>query len=283
MNLVPGGEITLNESSTVHSGDVLNQVEEEDPLIAAQREREEEERALYEASDIQSYDGPDIRAFYADMKEIDRENEVNRILGAFKLNPFEALNLRFSATPEEIRRQYRKVSLAVHPDKCSHPRAKDAFELIGVAQKELLDDEKRDNVVRTLTVAKDQVLAEWRKSSKYDAATRLAATLNEQGKEGVQAAYETTDEFHEKWKLKSRDVLAKTEWRKRKFSKRIADEEERAKVDHKLQKEEAKVAVEREEAWEKSREERVGSWRDFMSKKKKSRGGTKAPKVKQLR
>lgn len=36
-----------------------------------------------------------------------------RILGAFKLNPFEQLGLRFDATYEDIRRQYRKVGLTL--------------------------------------------------------------------------------------------------------------------------------------------------------------------------
>lgn len=51
-----------------------------------------------------------------------------RILWAFKLNPFEKLNLRFDATPEDVRRQYKKLSLMVHPDKCKHPQASAAFE-----------------------------------------------------------------------------------------------------------------------------------------------------------
>jgi preprotein translocase subunit Sec63 len=49
-------------------------------------------------------------------------------LYAFKLNPYEQLNLRFTATPEEIRKQYRKISLMVHPDKCKHEKASEAFE-----------------------------------------------------------------------------------------------------------------------------------------------------------
>lgn len=34
---------------------------------------------------------------------------MNRILSAFKLNPYEQMNLHNDATPEEVRRQYRKV------------------------------------------------------------------------------------------------------------------------------------------------------------------------------
>jgi hypothetical protein len=65
------------------------------------------------------------------------------------LNPYEHLNLHFDAQPEDVKRQYRKarfarpscaplltarcffgwkISLMVHPDKCKHPRAREAFE-----------------------------------------------------------------------------------------------------------------------------------------------------------
>ncbi len=51
-----------------------------------------------------------------------------RILWAFKLNPYEKLNLRFDAPFEDVRKQFRKLSLMVHPDKCKHPQASAAFD-----------------------------------------------------------------------------------------------------------------------------------------------------------
>lgn len=51
--------------------------------------------------------------FYTDLKDAEREGEVNRILSAFKLNPYEQMNLHNDATPEEVRRQYRKVGGAL--------------------------------------------------------------------------------------------------------------------------------------------------------------------------
>ena len=66
--------------------------------------------------------------FFSELREVDRDNEVNRVLWAFKLNPYEKLNARFDATPEEVRKAFRKASLAVHPDKCKHAQAADAFE-----------------------------------------------------------------------------------------------------------------------------------------------------------
>ncbi|KAL4527463.1 hypothetical protein Ndes2437A_g02625 [Nannochloris sp. 'desiccata'] len=221
--------------------------EEEDPLVVAQREQEEREKALEEALNIQSYDDVDMRAFYSDMKEVDRENEVNRILGAFKLNPYEMLGLKFTS----------------------------------------LDF--------LLGVAKEEVQKEWKKAAKHDAAARLAAVLDETGKSGVEAGWEQTAEFHEAWKIKARDVLAKAEWRRRKMTKRVQEEEERAKQEHKQEKEESKKKREADKDWESGRDERIGSWRNFVSgsgkKSKKSKksggggvgsvsGGLKPPKAK---
>jgi hypothetical protein len=56
-----------------------------------------------------------LQEFYKEVKSVDRDNEVVRILRAFKLNPFEQLGVNFDATPDEIRRAYRKLSLLVHP------------------------------------------------------------------------------------------------------------------------------------------------------------------------
>ncbi len=50
----------------------------------------------------------------------------------------------------------------------------------------------------------------------------LAAVLVLQsGREGIEAEWEKSDEFHERWLKKARDVLARTEWRKRKLGKRV--------------------------------------------------------------
>jgi hypothetical protein len=43
------------------------------------------------------------------------------------------------------------------------------------------------------------------------------------GREGVEAEWEKTDEFHEKWRLEARKVLASQEWRKRKLTKRVRE------------------------------------------------------------
>ena len=227
-----------------------------------------------------------LKEFLLEIRQVDRDNEVDRILNAFKLNPFEQMGLKFDANLEAVRRQFRKLSLMVHPDKCTHPRAREAFEILGEAQKFLLEDEKREQLNFALGVARDEIRAERRKTTKHDAAVRVAIALHEEGRAGVEAEYEKSEEFHEKWRLKSRDVLARTEWRRRNLAKRIRDEEDRIEKEEKSQREQAKRVREHKDSWEKTRDTRVGTWRDYLKQqkggKKKKKGGMelRPPKIK---
>ncbi|KAJ8439339.1 hypothetical protein Cgig2_022476 [Carnegiea gigantea] len=49
-----------------------------------------------------------LKEFFAEVGEVERDNEVIRILSCFKLNPFEHLNLPFDSSVEDVKRQYRK-------------------------------------------------------------------------------------------------------------------------------------------------------------------------------
>ncbi|MEW5313506.1 MAG: hypothetical protein WDW38_005069 [Sanguina aurantia] len=223
-----------------------------------------------------------LRIFFADLKDVDRDNEVNRILWAFKLNPFEKMDLRFDTSVEDVRRQYRKLSLAVHPDKCKHPQAAAAFDVLGSAQKELLDEEKRSELLRVLGLARDETRAERKKKTKHDTVLRVASLLHEEGRAGLEAEWEKTDDFHEKWKLKARETLAQSEWRKRKLGKRVKEETLQLETEEASTRENAKMARQAHKDWEESRETRVGSWHDFVKTKggKKATGELKPPKLK---
>ena len=155
-----------------------------------------------------------MQEFFLEVREVDRDNEVNRILGAFKLNPFEQMGLRFDATHEEAKRQYRKVSLMIHPDKCKHPLATSAFEVLGNANQQLQNEEAVRELRHVLNLARgtcrapglplpvcrtppalitvricsegpalpvcaDEVRKERKKSTKNDAVVRLASVIHE--------------------------------------------------------------------------------------------------------
>ncbi len=53
--------------------------------------------------------------------------QLKRLLNTNFISPYEVLMLSPESVEEEIKRQYRQLSLLIHPDKCSDPKASDAF------------------------------------------------------------------------------------------------------------------------------------------------------------
>ena len=56
---------------------------------------------------------------------------------------------------------------------------------------------------------------------KHDSVHRLAILVHSDGMEGVEAAWEKSPAFHETWKEKARDMLARAEFRRQKLSVRL--------------------------------------------------------------
>ncbi|KAL6966760.1 hypothetical protein U1Q18_032553 [Sarracenia purpurea var. burkii] len=219
-----------------------------------------------------------LKNFFAEVSEVERDNEVVRILSCFKLNAFEYLNLPFDSSPDEVKRQYRKISLLVHPDKCKHPQAKEAFGALAKAQQVLLDPQEREYILNQVNAAKEELRAKRKKKLKKDNASKIKSLVDE-GK--YEQEYERSDEFQQQLKLKVREILTEQEWRRRKMRMRISEEEGRLKKDEEETQEMWKRKREHEEQWEGTREQRVSSWRDFMKAGKKvKKGEIRPPKLK---
>lgn len=88
--------------------------------------------------------------------------------------------------PLACSRQYRKISLLVHPDKCKHSKASEAFEIIREAQRILLQDEERTKLLlNMLDIARGEIRKERKREVKRDTTVKVASLLHEQGKEGM--------------------------------------------------------------------------------------------------
>ncbi|GAV82164.1 DnaJ domain-containing protein [Cephalotus follicularis] len=218
-----------------------------------------------------------LKAFFAEVSEVERDNEVLRILSCFKLNPYDYLNLPFDASPEDVKKQYRKLSLLVHPDKCKHPQAKEAFGALAKAQQLLLDQQERDYILSQVVAAKEELRVKRKKQLKKDTASKIKSLVDE-GK--YEHQYEQSEEFQRELKKKVQELLTQQEWRRRKMQMRISEEEGRLKKDEEEQKEMWKRKREHEEQWEGTREKRVSSWRDFMKTGKGKKGEIRPPKLK---
>ena len=60
-----------------------------------------------------------------------------------KRNYYDILGVKKSATEDDLKRAYRKLSIKVHPDKNSAPQAGDAFKKVSAAYACLTDPEKK--------------------------------------------------------------------------------------------------------------------------------------------
>jgi len=186
-----------------------------------------------------------------------REMEVSRIIKAFKLNPYDILDIEHTVTTDAIKRKYRQLSLFIHPDKTPDPRAPEAFDLLKKAEAELGDEKKRESLDAAIKEARILVLRSMNlPQSITDDDDRLKHEL---------------PAFREKVKAKSKEVLIEEEVRRRTAIKvNLANEgtEQRMKE---AEISERKRKAEEDAQWEVTREGRVGNWRSFAGKPKKKK------------
>lgn len=164
----------------------------------------------------------------------------------------------------DIKLQYRKKSLLIHPDKTRNPLAPDAFDRLKKAQTTLLDEKARTRL--------DECIAD---------ARRL---LIREHKYTLDSPELKTEEFKAEWRQKTIEVLVDDEARRRRQMKARMQEEGREKRKEEEEMEARKRKREAEKAWEDTREERIESWRDWQKgvKKDKGEGGKKKKKMKVL-
>lgn len=191
-------------------------------------------------------------------RAFERQNEVERILKAFKLNPYDLLDLDQSATPEDIKRKYRQLSLFIHPDKAQHARAPEAFDLLKKAESELSDKDKREELDAVIKQARTLVIK----------ALNLPTSISDSDPR----LQDIQPPFKVRLRLQSKELLIEEEVRRRKAVKMNLTNEglEARKKDEEVASRKRKA--EEDKTWEENREQRVGSWRSFAkdsTKKKK--------------
>lgn len=131
-------------------------------LLAAAAELTEAETLLREA-DLEADDGlligpppPAMVAEAESANEAERFEEVSRIAGAEVDKPYEVLGVNWKMSSANVKKRYWKLSLLVHPDKCSHPQAQEAFVKLNQAFKDLQDPAKRQAIDERIKLKEEQ-------------------------------------------------------------------------------------------------------------------------------
>lgn len=92
--------------------------------------------------------------------------EIERLVNEKFYNPYDVLLLEASATDDDLKKQFRALSLLLHPDRCKDPRASEAFTIVEQAHKTLLDSEKKKVYLRIMREAKERAIFEREKENK---------------------------------------------------------------------------------------------------------------------
>ncbi|KAF2743125.1 hypothetical protein M011DRAFT_481082 [Sporormia fimetaria CBS 119925] len=192
-------------------------------------------------------------------KEFDKDAEIERILNAFRANAYEVLDLQPGVPESDIKKVYRTKSLLIHPDKTSNPRAPDAFDRLKKAQTVLLEEKEREKL--------DEAIADARMLTMRD----MKLTRDDEAVKG--------EEFAAAWKEKVKWVLMENAKERERRMKAQMREEGRQQRKDDEEAAERKRKREHDDAWEKTRDVRINSWRDFQ---KGAQGAKKKKKVKTL-
>ncbi|EFX06120.1 heat shock protein DNAj [Grosmannia clavigera kw1407] len=208
-------------------------------------------------------DGRDaIDILDAEIKEAEKDAEIERILGAFRLDAYAVLGLQPGVAESDIKATYRKKSLLIHPDKTRNARAPDAFDRLKKAQTELMDEKHRTRL--------DEAIADAR------------MLLMRENKWNADSPELKTDDFHKKWADKTKYVLMDNEERRRRQLRGQMQEEGREQRREDAEIEARKRKRQHDQDWEATRDQRIDSWRKFQKKAGGDDGGKKKKKLKPI-
>ncbi|KAF7947610.1 hypothetical protein EAE96_008692 [Botrytis aclada] len=248
---------------------VKREGDEKDEVKDSQREwkREDKEEGVVKKEDVDGEgDAQDdldaLEGLESEAKEFMKDSEIDRILKAFRLDAYAVLDLQPGVGESDIKKCYRVKSLLIHPDKTRNPLAPDAFDRLKKAQTELMDEKHRERLDEAIADARMLVMRE--------------KGLNRDSAE----VKEPSEEFRREWREKTKFVLIENEQRRRRQVKAQMQEEGREQKRVEEEREERKRKRDSEVKWEESREERIGSWREFAKKGGGAGGGEKKKKKK---
>ncbi|EOA34933.1 hypothetical protein CARUB_v10020018mg [Capsella rubella] len=166
-------------------------------LLAAAAKLTEAQAELREAEleeDSEYFIGPAPPAVVAEVassNEAERFEEVTRIMEADADSPYDVLGVNHNMAADNMKKRYWKLSLLVHPDKCSHPQAQEAFVLLNKAFKELQDPEKRKAMDDKIKLKEEQEAFKAELRSMQEAAKwRRSQGISMDGDEELLAATE---------------------------------------------------------------------------------------------
>ena len=180
------------------------------------------------------------------------DSQVERLTSKVFSSAYDVLLLGHDADEKTVRNQYRKLSALVHPDKCKHHKANEAFHILKKALDDLMDPNYQDKYKELMPVARKRV-HERRKSENPERMKRGEDPLELEGVDFDRAVLEECENIlrHEAEEMEYAERVRKSN-------------EERLEENRKRRVAERDEERKRQKQWERTREQRVAGWRSFQ-------------------
>lgn len=180
------------------------------------------------------------------------ESQVERLTSKVFSSAYDVLLLGPDADDKTVKNQYRKLSALVHPDKCKHPKANEAFLVVKKAHDDLMDPNYQDKYKDILPMAKKRVY-ERRKAGNPDRMKRGEDPLELEGTEFEQAVLEECE------------AILRAEAEDFEYTDRVRRSNEERLEESRMQRiAERDAERKRKKQWDRTREHRVAGWRTFQ-------------------
>ena len=247
--------IQLQHNDNTGEDDLLG-----DFFSSVEKESDEENKAVITPCDV----GIETTVSKIKIENVDlgsASDQISRLLASNyqwkNLNPYNVLSISHEATDDEVARRYKALSLLLHPDKCKHPRAQEAFEEIRKANTALKDDDRRKHIRELIRTGMKNGKKEWELEQR-----RLSSL-------GCKPE-QTIEEMQRKAVMK---LFAEIEMKRRDVEKRKMNQEKRERDQEDAEKEKARKEMEFDKNWKGGDRlnNRVGNWRDFQGGSNKKR------------
>jgi DnaJ family protein C protein 8 len=180
------------------------------------------------------------------------DSQVERLTSKMFASAYEVLLLPHDADEKAIRNQYRKLSALVHPDKCKHPKANEAFHILKKALDDLMDPNYQDKYKEIIPIARQRVY-ERRKAENPARMKRGEDPLELEGVDFDKAVLEECEN------------MLKHEAEEMEYAERVRkSNEERLEESRRQRVAERDAEKKRKRQWDRTREQRVAGWRTFQ-------------------
>lgn len=225
-----------------------------------------------------------LKSFITEVKKIEEQDsfytselQIQRLLrpgsSYANLNPFSVLLLDYEAPLEQIKKQYKKLSILLHPDKNldNREKAQIAFDILNKAYRCLEDETSRARALEVVEEAKfkvNQNIEEKRKK------------LKRQGKGDTRIDEDDPEKFKHAIHVMTMKLFADYERKRRQMEDRNTEDRKRKREEEIEEEERKKAEVEWNKNYEESREIRVSSWKNFQTTGKVKRKTFRPPKHK---